>query len=83
MVVRDQTSSEILFSSFLGRGPKVRLFTNFLSIGCVYCLLTGLFESGDVDDLLPLLQAASVEEPDDLTDGLAGDQLGAGQHSLH
>ena len=80
MVVRDQTSSEILFSSFLGRGPK---FTNFLSIGCVYCLLTGLFESGDVDDLLPLLQAASVEEPDDLADGLPGDELGAGQHSLH
>ena len=48
----------------------------------VCCLLTGLFESGDVDDVLPLLQAARVEEPDDLTDGLAGDQLGAGQHSL-
>ena len=42
---------------------------------------TGLFESGDVDDIL--LQAAGVEEPDDLTDGLGADQLAAGQNRLH
>ena len=40
-----------------------------------------LFESADVDDLI--IQAASVEEPDDLADGLGTDELAAGEDSLH
>ena len=44
-------------------------------------LFAGLFESGDVDDILEL-KTAGVEEPDHLTDRLGTDQLAAGQHGL-
>ena len=44
-------------------------------------MFTDLFESRDVDDVE--VQAAGVEEPDDLTDGLRTDDLAAGQHSLY
>ena len=44
------------------------------------CNNTGLFQSGDVDDVE--LQPSRVEEPEDLADCLGTDQLGAGDHSL-
>ena len=48
---------------------------------CEVVMFTDLFESRDVDDVE--VQAAGVEEPDDLTDGLRTDDLAAGQHGLY
>ena len=44
-------------------------------------MLWDLFEGAHVDDLR--VNAAGVEEPDDLAHGLGADQLAAGQHGLH
>ena len=44
-------------------------------------LLSDLFYCAHVDNLR--VNAAGVEEPDDLAHGLRADQLAAGQHSLH